>query len=69
MEQIILGKEFLDFIEFEGVGNTENWNDYYPKGPIEWFAKAMENEEIQGNPFDLLNVCFMIELHERATDV
>lgn len=65
LKGIIIKYKNLGIYEFKGVGNVENWNGQFGKGPLEWFSKALEKEWIEGNPFDLLSVCFAIQLHTK----
>jgi hypothetical protein len=58
-------KELLDLNPFKAIGNLHNWKHMYPKGPIEWFAAARENNEIESNPFDLLCLCFITQLERK----
>lgn len=52
----------MELHEFLGLGIDEHWVGRFPKGPLEWFSQPKVNTFISRNPFDLLNVCFMIEL-------
>jgi hypothetical protein len=50
---------------FKAIGNFHCWRHIFPKGPLQWFAVARENNEIESNPFDLLCLCFITQLERK----
>ena len=57
-------KKNLDVSAFRGLGNIESWLQQFPKGPLSWYQATCQQSQID-NPFDLFNICNMIQLHLR----
>ena len=54
---------------FVGYGCVEDWRFFYPKGPSEWLRKSIVEKDMLLNPIDLLNICYMVQLHEKRLKV
>ena len=64
---IHLHEKTLDVSAFRGLGNVESWLQQFPKGPLSWYQAACQKSQID-NPFDLFNICNMIQLHLRKKE-